>query len=344
MQTSERENLLRRITTIEASKFDVLALDIFQYQARYNPVYSEFLRLLGKKPAQIKQLTDIPFLPIQLFKTLTIKTGDWLPEVEFTSSGTTGQTPSRHFLKDLQFYLDNTERGFTQQFGQVNDWRILALLPSYLERGGSSLVAMASHFIEQSEYPESGFFLNEFDQLAENLKGRKPGEKTLLLGVSFALLDFAEQHPMSLEGVHIMETGGMKGRRKEMTRNELHSTLKQSFKVPAIFSEYGMTELCSQAYSDGTEWFTPAPTLKAFCAETTDPFNYLPPGKNGMLHFIDLANLDSCAFLATEDLGRTSEDGRFQVHGRHDLAEVRGCNLMVFFILRWMVEGAFAPC
>lgn len=329
METADRNQLLSAITTIQTEEFDALALEVFRYQATNNPLYNRFLSLLGRNPEHISQLTEIPFLPIQFFKSHRVQTGTWEPEIEYTSSGTTGQTPSRHLVRSVDWYLQNAIRGFTLQFGSPEEWRTLALLPSYLERTGSSLVAMAKSFIELSRYPDSGFFLNDHKQLAQVLSSRKPGEKTLLLGVSFGLLDFAEQYPMDLTGVTIMETGGMKGRRKELTRPELHAVLKQAFQVEAIYSEYGMTELFSQAYTSGGLRFTASPTFKVLCAEATDPFNFLPPTRNGVLNLIDLANIDTCSFIATEDVGRVYSDGSFEILGRLDHAEMRGCNLML---------------
>ena len=328
MQTAAREQLLSAITEIQPAGFEALALDVFRYQAAGNPLFRRFLELLHRDPAEIRQLEAIPFLPISFFKTHAVQTGDWAPETVFTSSGTGGQA-SRHLARKLDWYLANARQGFQQFYGALADWRILALLPAYLERTGSSLVAMADDFIRRSAQPDSGFFLSDTDRLADILRRRKPGEKTLLLGVSFALLDFAENYPMNLSDVTIMETGGMKGRRKEITRDQLHSALQAAFHTPAIHSEFGMTELFSQAYSTGSGIFVPAPTLRALAFEINDPFACLPPGRPGRLCFVDLANLDTCAFIATEDVGKVYADGRFEVLGRLDTAEMRGCNLMV---------------
>ena len=329
MPTNQRSELLQALAEGDASNFASLALAVFRYQANENPLYRQFLSLLGKKPESVERLQDIPFLPIAFFKSQLVQSGQWAPESWFSSSGTTGQIPSRHAVRDLQAYLDNTQRGFEPLYGPIRHWRILALLPSYLERSGSSLVAMADHFIQLSGHPDSGFFLHNHDELAHVLQQRKKGEHTLLLGVSFALLDFAAQHPMDLSDVTIMETGGMKGRREEMTREELHNTLREAFNCEQIHSEYGMTELFSQAYTLGGSFFQPAPTLRALTFESNDPFCPALPGKTGVLNLIDLANLDTCSFIATEDLGRIHPDGRFEVLGRLDAAEMRGCNLMV---------------
>lgn len=328
MKTPGRTELLLQIADLDANGFEKAALEVFQYQARYNPLYARYLQLLGRP--EPRTLSDIPFLPIRFFKTHEIKSGDWEPQTVFTSSSTSGQTPSRHLVRDLNFYLDNTRRAFARQWGDPSEWCVLALLPSYLERGGSSLVAMADHFIRLSKYAESGFFLHDFGRLADVLaQCRVEGRKTLLLGVSFALLDLAEQGLMDLSGITIMETGGMKGRRRELTRSELHDTLRAAFGVQAIYSEYGMTELFSQAYTRGSAGFEPAPTMRVLCTEINDPFCTVAAGRSGVLNIIDLANLDTCSFIQTEDVGRVFAGHNFEVLGRLDVAEMRGCNLMV---------------
>ena len=336
MQTSDRVELLSKLAELTPETFEATALSVFRYQAAYNPLYARFLDLLGRDASGIGQLSEIPFLPITLFKRYAVQTGDWAPQQVFTSSGTTGQATSRHLVRDPQMYLDNTLRGFTPFYGDPADWCVLALLPSYLERSGSSLVAMADFFIRRSRYPQSGFFLNDWSKLRDTLQGcRAAGIPTLLLGVSFGLLDFAEAHPMDLHGVTIMETGGMKGRRRELTRAELHRTLGAAFGVPGIHSEYGMTELFSQAYSQPAfsigenVLFEPAPTLRMIATEINDPFCPVATGRTGVLNAIDLANLDTCSFIATEDLGKVHASGRFEVLGRLDAAEMRGCNLLL---------------
>lgn len=299
-------------------------------------MYARYLQLLGRHPDAVTRLSDIPFLPVTLFKNYTIQSGQWTPQTEFTSSGTTGQIPSRHLVRDLGFYVENTRRGFSHFYGEPADWCFLALLPSYLEHGGSSLVAMVDYFIQLSRFPESGFFLDDLENLQRTLiKCRQKAIPTILLGVSFALLDFAEQYPMDLSGITVMETGGMKGRRREMTRAEMHRVLCDAFHLPGIHSEYGMTELFSQAYGQSlilnelTVRFTPAATLRVVATEINDPFCPVPSGRTGVLNMIDLANIDTCSFIATEDLGKVYADGRFEVLGRLDAAEMRGCNLMV---------------
>ena len=328
MKTPGRAELLLRIADLDDGSFEEAALAVFCYQSRYNPLYARYLELLGRP--EPRDLAGIPFLPIRFFKTHDVKSGNWEPQTTFTSSSTSGQTPSRHLVRDPDFYLENTRRAFTRQWGDPSEWCILALLPSYLERGGSSLVAMADHFIRLSKYTESGFFLNDLDRLGNILtRCREEGRKTLLLGVSFALLDLAERYPMDLSGITVMETGGMKGRRRELTRQELHDTLRSTFGVPAIYSEYGMTELFSQAYTSGGALFGPAPTMRVLCTEINDPFCTVAPGRSGVLNVVDLANIDTCSFIQTEDVGRVFPEHRFEVLGRLDVAEMRGCNLMV---------------
>jgi len=330
MQTFERVELLPLLADVNADSFDMAAKAVLSYQATHNPLYKRYLSLLGRDPASMTKLSDIPCLPIRFFKTHRVMSGDWTPQTAFSSSATTGQTPSTHFVRDLDFYLGNTVRGFAPLYGDPAEWCILALLPSYLERSGSSLVAMADHFIKRSRHPESGFFLHDLEKLRDTLLYcRERGYKTLLLGVSFGLLDFAERFPMDLSGVIVMETGGMKGRRRELTRAELHETLQQAFRIPAIHSEYGMTEVLSQAYAPTGARFTPAPTMRVFTTEITDPFCLTAPGRAGVLNIIDLANVDTCSFIATEDLGKVYPDGMFEVLGRLDAADIRGCNLMV---------------
>jgi phenylacetate-coenzyme A ligase PaaK-like adenylate-forming protein len=330
MQTEIREQLLYKLQNLDETTeaFDRLAMDIFQYQAVANPVFHRFLNLLRKDPLEIHHWSQIPALPVSFFKNYPVKTGDWSETTVFSSSGTTGQIPSQHFVRDARVYLDNTLRGFSAFYGDPADWTILALLPNYLERSGSSLVAMADYFIQRSKFPESGFFLHNFDDLYQTLTNLRDRNNVLLLGVSFALLDFGEKYPMDLSNVTIMETGGMKGRRKELTRNELHDALKTMFHTNNIHSEYGMTEMFSQGYAMGGEIFRPCPTLRMFTTEINDPLSPTPQGRSGVLNIIDLANIDSCSFIATEDIGRVFNDGSFSVLGRLDAAEMRGCNLM----------------
>lgn len=328
--TKIRATLKERIERITAAEFEPLALEVFQYQAAHNPLYQRYLKLLGRLPDQVQGLDDIPFLPISLFKNHTIKTGEWEPEIIFSSSKTTGSVASKHLLRSGHFYQKSARRGFEKFYGSLENYCVLALLPSYLERNGSSLVFMVEDFIRQSGHPDSGFFLYNTDKLLQILqKCQKRQQPTILIGVSFALLDLSEDHPGNLSGITIMETGGMKGRRRELTREELHSQLCQAFQVEQIHSEYGMTELLSQAYSKGDGLFQAAPTMQVRTRDITDPFAQASAGRTGALNIIDLANLDTISFIATDDLGRVQEDGRFEVLGRLDASEVRGCNLMV---------------
>ena len=311
-----------------------MALDIFRFQVVYNELYAHYVSLLKIDTRQVDSLKKIPFLPIRFFKNHIVKTGNWLEEAIFSSSGTTrtttsGIATSRHYVRDLGFYKKNTANGFRQFYGNPAGYCVLALLPSYLERSGSSLVCMAGHFIQLSKHPESGFFLNNTEELLKVVRRVAATSKTLLLGVSFALLDLAEQHPFEAENCIVMETGGMKGRRRELTREELHDILKPAFKTSAIHSEYGMTELFSQAWSAGNGKFYPASTMRVLAREITDPLAPRPVGKTGVLNIIDLANFDTCSFIATDDLGRVGEDGAFEVLGRLDDSDIRGCNLLV---------------
>lgn len=329
-----KELIFQKIKEIERHDFASVALDVFRFQAAHCAVYRRYLSLLNIDIQSVRSIGQIPFLPIQFFKNHTVKTGEWTEAAVFTSSGTTGSATSRHYVKDLDFYLENTVKGFRKFYGEPSDWLVLALLPSYLERSGSSLVCMAEHFIQRSKYDESGFFLKNTDELLgvlqkEKRRGLKEKSKVLLLGVSFALLDLAERQSIDVEGVVVMETGGMKGRRREMTRGELHGELTAGLGVKAIHSEYGMTELFSQAYSLGDGKFHPSPTMRALSREITDPLAPQAFGRTGVLNIIDLANLHTCSFIATDDLGRVGEDGTFEVLGRLDHTDIRGCNLLV---------------
>ena len=313
-------------------EFERAALSVFSAQAKHNRVYAEFIEQLGVDPLKVDRISKIPFLPISFFKTHQISSGNLKPEIEFTSSGTTGQIPSRHSVCDLEIYRHSFTQSFNLFYGNPKDYCILALLPAYLERQGSSLVYMANDLIENSDHPKSGFYLNNLLELESVLNTlAKKNTPTILLGVSFALLDLAEQ--LSANFTHknliVMETGGMKGRRKEMIRSEMHAVLKRAFKVQSIHSEYGMTELLSQAYSKGEGFYRTPPWMKVLVRETADPLSLTGHEKTGGLNIIDLANIYSCSFLATEDLGRTHADKTFEVLGRFDTAEIRGCNLMV---------------
>lgn len=315
---------------INDKTFTDAALWAFRYQAANNPIYGQFIKTLGIDAAGVEQLTDIPFLPIELFKTHQVKTGIFDTNLIFESSGTTGTQTSRHFVARPQVYEYSFVEGFRKAFGQPEEYTILALLPSYLERNNSSLVYMVNRLINLSKSTDSGFYLDNLAELAQKLqKLSLTDTPVLLIGVSFALLDLAEQFPMPLDQIQVMETGGMKGRRKEMIRAELHEVLKTAFDVPHIYSEYGMTELLSQAYTDGSEWFAPPPWMKVLLRDPYDPLQLTESG-TGAINVIDLANIDSCCFIATDDLGEFQPDGnKFQVKGRMDSSDIRGCNLLV---------------
>jgi phenylacetate-coenzyme A ligase PaaK-like adenylate-forming protein len=318
-----------QIYSVNEQSFSDIALKLFRFQAVHNPVYRAFVEYLHTDVQKVDSIELIPFLPISFFKTTEVKTGHWVPEITFTSSATTGAPVSRHLLPDLNFYLQHSVRCFEFFFGSVKDFHFLALLPSYLERNGSSLIAMMDHFIRESQSSYSGFYLYDVDKLMRDIRSiNTPDRKLILWGVSFALLDMAEQHAQALE-VEIFETGGMKGRRREMTRNELHDTLKDAFGVNAIYSEYGMTELLSQAYASGGTHFKCPPWMRVIGRELTDPMNKGLLNETSGINVIDLANFHSVAFIETEDLGKVYNDGTFEVLGRADNTDVRGCNLLV---------------
>lgn len=306
------------------------ALQTFGYQYQHNQVYQRFCTLLGRTPDKVRQLTDIPFLPIEFFKSEAVYCGNERPTTVFTSSGTTGSQTSRHYVKDLTVYQQSFRQGFADFYGNIEEYTVLALLPSYLERTGSSLITMVADLIERSGSADSGFYLNEYDLLAEKLTALDRSErKVLLIGVSFALLDLVETHRFQLKNTIVMETGGMKGRRKELIREELHAILCEGFGVEHIHSEYGMTELLSQAYSAGSGLYESVRWLKVLIRDTNDALSYQRPLKTGGINLIDLANIHSCSFIATQDLGRLHPDGKFEVLGRFDNADIRGCNLLI---------------
>ncbi len=321
-------NDIFRITTED--QFNKKALEIFRFQAINNPVYKEFLSHLDIDSNTVKKIKDIPFLPIEFFKYHQVVSSPPPYDIRFKSSGTTGFNRSTHYVKSATIYRKSFQRTFQKFFGNIRDYVILALLPSYIEQGESSLVYMAQDLIEKSGHKESGFFLHNFDELAQTLHQlKKQNQKSLLLGVSYALLDFGASYPLNLKNCIVMETGGMKGRKKEMVREELHSQLKKAFGVDKIYSEYGMTELLSQSYSKGDGLFHSPPWKKILIRDTEDPFSYLPAEKSGGINIIDLANVHSCSFLATQDLGKIHPDGSFEILGRFDQSDVRGCNLLI---------------
>ena len=311
------------------AEFLSVALDVFNHQYENNAVYKEFCEHLGANPENVITLETIPFLPIQFFKLRKILSNQNQPEFLFTSSGTTGTSTSNHFVTDLRIYRKSYLTAFERFYGSPENYSILALLPSYLERDGSSLIYMVNDLIKKSNHPKSGFFLNDFNKLQKELELLEASKTpTLLIGVSFALLNFSEEFQFDLKHTIIMETGGMKGRRKEMIREELHAKLKTGFGVTAIHSEYGMTELLSQAYSKGNGVFKCPPWMKVLTRDTEDALSLNLQNKTGGINVIDLANVNSCSFIATQDLGKVFKDGSFEVLGRFDHSDIRGCNLM----------------
>jgi len=316
----------------QKQEFEALALEVFAIQYRHNHVYHSFCTSFNKTPDTVTNITQIPFLPIEFFKTQKIVTNLVQPahEVIFESSGTTQTTTSKHFVSDIDLYEKSFLHGFEMFYGPPKDLCILALLPSYLQRGGSSLVYMAQKLIELSDNNSSGFYLANYDELVMALMLLKEKRTpTLLLGVSYALLDLAEKGIQLNEDFIVMETGGMKGRREEMLKSELHEVLKNKLGVKQIHSEYGMTELLSQAWSKKDGLFETPPWMRILVRDTNDPFAYLAPGKTGGINVIDLANLNSCAFIATQDLGKQYENESFELMGRFDNSDIRGCNLLV---------------
>jgi len=320
----------RPFTLKGPAEFNALALDLFRLHAARNPVYRGFLNGLGRSIAGLSDVKDIPFLPIGLFRNHRVLLEGLDPASFFTSSGTTGTTTSHHHVPWPSLYERSFMTSFSAAYGHPGQWRILALLPSYLEREGSSLVHMAQKLIEATGDPLSGTYLYRHDELADVLRrSEAEGKKTLLLGVTFALLDLAEHYPQPLLHTTIMETGGMKGRRPEIVREELHRILQAAFGVPAIHSEYGMTELLSQAWSKGAGVYRCPPWMRVLIRDPNDPMALLPDGRTGGINVVDLANVASCPFIATQDLGKLHPDGSFEVLGRFDNSDLRGCNLLL---------------
>ena len=324
------------IFDVNESNFETTALKNFRFQYANNPVYHDYVEALHIKPDTVNQIEQIPFLPIQFFKSQVVKTTSFEPAIVFESSGTTGSLNSRHFIKDISLYEKSFSKSFEFFYGPVKEWCILGLLPSYLERKNSSLIYMVDKLIALSEHPQSNFYLDEYDKLfavLNELEKRK--QRTLLFGVTFALLDFAEKYSQPLKHTIVMETGGMKGRREparlsrsggELVRNEVHAILKRSFQLSSIHSEYGMTELLSQAYSKGEGIFHCPPWMKLMVRDEEDPLTILHG--SGIINVIDLANVHSCSFIATDDLGKIYSDGSFEVLGRMDNSDLRGCSLL----------------
>ena len=312
-------------------EFNDVALSVFLHQAEHCEIYKQYISHLNISVAEIKSYLDIPFLPISFFKTHAVTSSLKPIEISFSSSGTTGQITSKHLVQDLAIYEQSYNKAFQLFYGKADGYCILALLPSYLERDGSSLIYMVDDLLKQSTHPLSGYFLHNHDELFQTLQQLKStGQKTLLIGVTYALLDFTEKYQVDFPELIVMETGGMKGKRKEMVRAELHQLLYSSFGVTHIHSEYGMTELLSQGYSKGNGIFECPPWMKILLRDTSDPLSILSENyTTGGINVIDLANINSCAFIATQDLGKLHGENKFEIMGRFDNADIRGCNLLV---------------
>ena len=324
-------NLVNNIfNPFDSKSFEDFALQLFKYQAVNNPVYRMYLNHLRININKIKNLFEIPFLPVDLFKNHKVITGQKKIEKIFTSSGTTGGNVSKHYITNISIYEKSFIKTFEYFYGHVEDYCILALLPSYLEHENSSLIYMINGLIARTQHPYSGFYLDNIDELIQRLTDQQQSNKrTLLFGLSYALLDLAENHSLKLKNTIVMETGGMKGKRKEITREQLHKFLTERLEVETIHSEYGMTELLSQAYSQANgKYFTP-PWMKIMIRDAYDPYSYIKPGKAGGINVIDLVNLYSCSFIETGDLGKLNSDGSFEVLGRFDTSDIRGCNLLI---------------
>ncbi|GAB4339574.1 MAG: acyltransferase [Flammeovirgaceae bacterium] len=322
-------SLQEKVLSANFENFEEIALQIFQFQATQNPIYQDYLSFLKVAPSSVDSIYQIPFLPIELFKHHLVLCKGLKTERIFSSSGTTGSQTSQHHIVDSDFYIKISQKIFESIYGSLSEYHLLALLPSYLERNNSSLVFMVENFIKKTLYP-SGFYLQNFQQLHQDLMElKKQRKKVLLMGVTFALLDFAQMYPDDYEGIIVMETGGMKGRRKEMIREEVHEYLCKQMNIEEVHSEYGMTELLSQFYAQKEGIFQPNPFAKVLLRETNDPFSLQNFPKSGGINLIDLANIHSCSFLETKDLGKTLPHNTFQVLGRLDNSDVRGCNLMV---------------
>ena len=317
-------------TSSNQKQFDKMALKVFRFQYENNLVYREFCDFLKTEVQKVKTIQEIPFLPIQFFKSHSVVSNTNPIQTTFTSSGTTGMVTSKHLVTNVSIYEESYRKGFSQFYGNIEDYVVLALLPSYLEREGSSLIHMVDDLIQLSNHPESGFYLHNYDELIEKIiQLDQSGQNVILIGVTYALLDLIEKHSFQLENTIIMETGGMKGKRKEMIREELHQQLCNGFGVKSIHSEYGMTELLSQAYSLGEGVFECPSWMQISIRDTEDALSYVREGKTGGINVIDLANINSCSFIATQDLGKKYSNGSFEVLGRFDHSDIRGCNLMV---------------
>lgn len=322
--------LRKKLFSLKPNEFETVALEMFRFQYAHCDIYYQWCKELGIRPSKVDRLEKIPFLPIDFFRTHAVTSLRHQAQLVFTSSGTTSAMTSRHYVADISLYQESYLNAFRLFYGEPAQYAILALLPSYLERQGSSLVFMTHGLIQLSKNPESGFYLDDLARLHHTLQRLKAsGSPTLLLGVTYALLDMAALYPIDFPELMVMETGGMKGRRKEMVRTEVHELLMQGFGVKNVHSEYGMTELLSQAYSKGGGVFESPPWMRILIRDMNDPFSYVPPGRSGGINIIDLANLYSCAFVSIQDIGKQQADGRFEVLGRYDNSQLRGCNLMI---------------
>jgi phenylacetate-coenzyme A ligase PaaK-like adenylate-forming protein len=326
-----RNDIIEKIFAIKNNcEFEECCLAVFNYQLMHNEVYAAWVAALGINGSNVKNMNEIPFLPISFFKSHKVVAAELPFDIEFSSSGTTGNTTSKHYVKDLEIYKESFFKSFEMQYGKTEDLVIIGLLPSYLEREGSSLIYMCEQLIIKSNKAESGFYLNEFEKLNSLLiQLKKINQKTILFGVAYALLDFAETNPTVWENLYVIETGGMKGRRKEMVREELHACIKENWHLVHLHSEYGMTELLSQAYLGDEQTFICPPWMQIRIRDTSDPFHIVERNQTGGINIIDLANVDSCSFIATQDLGKILNDERFEVLGRFDHSDIRGCNLLL---------------
>ncbi|MDO5510171.1 MAG: acyl transferase [Weeksellaceae bacterium] len=323
-------NLLQSIYNIQNSEdFEGIALKIFDYQASNNQVYKKFLELLGTDVSAVDSITKIPFLPIGFYKNFVIQSGVWEGEKKFLSSGTTGSVPSVHHVRFLKDYHHQLDQSFKYFYGAYQDYIIYPLLPGYAERQGSSLIAMVDHWMQQTKQSNKTYYIHNFQQLHTDLQNHPKEKKAIVIGVTYALLDFAEQYSIPQAKTIVMETGGMKGNRAEISKETLHHILKEKLQIDEVHSEYGMTELLSQSYAKNSTYFQTPPWKKILIREREDPMSYVESGKTGGINVIDLANLHTCSFIATDDLGQTNNQNQFKVLGRYQSSDVRGCNLMV---------------
>ena len=321
-----RKSLLNKISSVDDLSFSDVALELFQLQARYNQVYGDFLKLLHYKPQQVRYVQQIPFLPISVFKHRVVKTGTWQEEVIFQSSG---DTKSRHFGRSLSYYHNHAIQIFEDHFGAMSQFEFFGLLPHYLEAGQSSLVSMVRAFMNRSGQEKEHFYLDDFAGLVQAINSGMKDRRPVLFGVSYALLDFANAHPASLPpGTMLFETGGMKGRKKEWQKHALQEYLRSQLKINALYSEYGMTELFSQAYASADAYFQLPKSMKILFKELNDPMAEVAPGKAGVAHIIDLANIDTCSFIATSDLGVNHRSSGIEILGRVQDSDLRGCQLL----------------